>query len=217
MPETEKIWDDLKRGRHPGEVKLEMLQQVRTFEAAAQAADRAAPISTAKADDLERLALLDNLTDLYNYRTFLKELKAEIERSKRYGQPLSLCMVAIDNFDAIKSQFGHLTGEAVLRVAGGAIGAVVREADIAAKYDYSIFAIILPQTTCASAAFVGERIRTRLGSQALSYNWQNFSITGSLGVAAIPGRYAAYDQLIAGAQAALAHASARGGDRVFCM
>jgi diguanylate cyclase (GGDEF)-like protein len=123
----------------------------------------------------------------------------------------------VDNLQAINQQYGSLTTDSVLRIVGNVLRNSVRELDIPVRYDQETFAAILPQTQPALASFVAERIRTRVGNQAISHNWQNFSVTASLGVAAFPIHANAHDKLIARATEALQFASLRGGDRVFCV
>ena len=63
----------------------------------------------------ERMAVTDGLTGLYNYRYFHERLNGEIARSTRYGHPLSLVMVDLDDFKKINDRYGHLKGDDVLR------------------------------------------------------------------------------------------------------
>ncbi|HEY9756976.1 MAG TPA: GGDEF domain-containing protein [Oculatellaceae cyanobacterium] len=213
------VLTDLKKRKLQGELDFagnpEILERVRLFEKESFAYNRPATIAAAKTEDIERLALLDNLTDLYNYRTFVKELKAEISRSTRYQQPVALILLVVDNIDTVNQQFGHLTCDSVMRIVGNVLKNSVREQDIPVKYDEQTFGAILPQTHAAVASFVAERIRTRIGNQAISHNWHNFSVTASLGVAAFPAHANSHDKLIARATEALQFANLRGGDRVF--
>ncbi len=218
---AQSVLTDLKRRKLQGELDFagnpEILERVRLFEKESFAYNRPATIAAAKTEDIERLALLDNLTDLYNYRTFIKELKAEINRSTRYQQPVSLILLIIDNFETVNQQFGRLTSDSVMRIVGNVLKNSVREQDIPIKYDDQTFGAILPQTQAALASFVAERIRTRIGNQAISHNWHNFSVTASLGVASLPSHANSHDKLIARATEALQFANLRGGDRVFCV
>jgi diguanylate cyclase (GGDEF)-like protein len=163
---------------------------------------------------MDRMSLLDGLTELYNVRTFLKELKAELARAKRYKQPCSVCMLAIDNFDNVVQQYGYLTGDALMRVVANVLRTTLRETDIPAKYSTEVFVITLPQTGPAAAAIAAERIRKRVGNQAIMHNWQSFSVTASIGVASFPAHAESYDELIARSVEALEFALERGGDRV---
>ncbi len=215
----QRIFADSKRRRgiptdgYLGEQSI--LNRVRDIEKLGNPQQQAATMSSARGEDIERLALLDGLTELYNYRTFLKELKAELGRAARYKHAVSLCMLSIDDFDAVTQQYGHLTGEAVLKVVANVLRGAVREIDIPAKYTEHEFCIVLPQTHAAGASLLAERIRQRVGNQAITHNWQSFSVTASLGVAAFPTHAEEYDHLIGRASEALEFAIARGGDRVF--
>lgn len=214
------VFDELKNRQTGGREfsgSAEILQAVREMEAASTAMPVRAAIAAARAEDIERLALLDHLTELYNYKTFLKELKAEVNRAKRYKHSVSLCMFTIDNYEAIREKFGQLTAESVLRVVGNVLRGAIREEDSAAKYTEETFCVILPTAHASSAAMVSERIRQRIGNQYITHNGQNFSVTASVGVASLPAHANTHDELIARSIEALEHASSRGGDRVFCV
>lgn len=193
----------------------EILERVRQYEAQAVDIAPAAGFVAAKGEDIERLALLDQVTELYNHRACVKELKAEMSRAKRYGHQSSLVMLSVDNFYEIGDKFGRMTQDAVLKVVSNVVRQAVREVDLAARYAPLQLAVILPQTNAAGASLVSERIRQRVASQVFSHNWQNFSITASIGVATYPEHGAEYDELIARSIEALECAVERGGDRVF--
>jgi diguanylate cyclase (GGDEF)-like protein len=217
---VQQVFDDLKRRQAGGRDfagNTEILQAVRDLEAASTAVPVRAAIAAARSEDIERLALLDHLTELYNYKTFLKELKAEVNRARRYKHSVSLCMFTIDNYESIREKFGQLTAESVLRVVGNVLRGAVREEDSAGKYSEETFCVVLPSAQAASAAMVSERIRQRIGNQFITHNGQNFSVTASVGVASLPAHANSHDELIARSIEALEHASSRGGDRVFCV
>src|SRR5262245_2200678 len=68
-------------------------------------------VSKQSDDDIERLALYDSLTDLYNHRTFMRHLWYELKRGMRYKRPVAVCLVAIDGLDAFCRQYGDMTGD----------------------------------------------------------------------------------------------------------
>lgn len=171
-------------------------------------------MSSVKGEEIERLALLDTLTELYNSRTFLKEIKEELKRAKRYKRPVALCMVTVDNFKDISRQYGALTSDAVLKVIGTVLQGAVRDVDIPARYSAEEFAIIFPETNSSGAQIVAERIRQRIGSQAITHNWHNLKVTASVGLAAFPAHAREHDELVARSIQALEMAMQRGGDRV---
>ncbi len=193
------------------------LERVREYEKSATVAQQEANLVAVKGEDIEKLALLDPSTELYNHRAFVKELKAELARAKRYKHSTSMCLISIDNFDQIVRDYGALTADAIQKVVANVIRTCVRETDIPAKYSSIQFGIVFPQTNAAGASLVAERMRQRIGNQAIVHNWQNFSVTASVGVATHPDHAHEYDELIARSLEGLEYATNRGGDRVFAM
>jgi len=191
-----------------------VLERVRDYEKQTALVTKQVTLAAAKGEDIERLALLDPITELYNHRAFVKELKAELARAKRYKHPASLVLLSVDGYDDLAGQFGPLTAEAIQKIVSHAIRSALREVDVASKYNQWQYAVILPQTNAAGASLVGERMRLRVGSQAINHNGQNFSVTASIGVATFPDHADDYDILIACAIEALETALMRGGDRV---
>jgi diguanylate cyclase (GGDEF)-like protein len=189
----------------------EILARVRAYEQRNVASEQA---PGARPDDLDRLALLDPLTELHSHRAFVKELRAELKRAARYKYPIALCMFNVDGFEDVTQRYGQLTGDAVLKVVAGILKSSLREDDIAAMYGAPLFAWAMPKTALSSAALLAERIRQKTGNQAIMHNWQNFSVTSSLGIASFPEHAREYDELIARATEVMEQAIERGGDRV---
>lgn len=220
-PNANGMIDDLKKQRGllaAGFIgSSEILERVREYERQDASVPQTISIAAAKGDDIEKLALLDGLTELYNHRTLLKELKAELNRARRYKHQVSLAALSIDNLEYVQQTYGVLTVDAVYKVLSNVLRASIREVDIPARYNDALFLVILPQTSAAGASLVSERIRQRIGNQAITHNWQNFSATASVGVANFPAHASEYDELIARAIEALEYAKHRGGDRVLCI
>jgi diguanylate cyclase (GGDEF)-like protein len=202
----------LERKGYPG--NPEVLERVRKFEQTDALNTEEAHKAAAKGDDLERLTVLDAVTELYNHTTIVKELRAELKRGTRYQHPVSVCLLTIDGFGSISQDYGTLTGDAVLRVATSVIRSGVREVDMVGRYGEDQFLIVFPQTSGAGATLVADRVRQRIAHQAIMYNWQCFSVTASAGVSTFPEHGQECDELIARALEAMEHAIARGGDRV---
>ncbi|MBZ0185566.1 MAG: GGDEF domain-containing protein [Candidatus Obscuribacterales bacterium] len=193
----------------------DVLERVRDYERQATQVAQQLGLVAAKGEDIERLALLDPLTELYNHRVFVKELQAEMVRATRYAQKLSICMLTVDDYDSIAETYGSLTQDAVLKVVANVIRSCVREVDVSARYAPYQFGIILPQTNSAGAALIAERIRSKIASQVFAHNWQNFSTTASGGIGTYPVHGQLYDEIIAHAIEAMETAMDRGGDRIF--
>lgn len=108
--------------------------------------------------ELEYLAVIDPMTSLCNYRCFVKDINTEIERSRRFGAPLSLMMIDIDNFKGYNDKHGHLEGDALLRKVAETIKQTLRSVDEVSRYGGDEFSVILPETTAAQAEGVGLKL-----------------------------------------------------------
>ncbi len=105
------------------------------------------------------LSTVDELTGLFNKRHFNTSLQAELDRTIRYGQPLSLIMMDIDNFKIHNDTYGHAEGDKVLAELGVIIRNSIRQNDVGCRYGGEEFVIILTSTDGRGALVVAERIR----------------------------------------------------------
>lgn len=112
--------------------------------------------------EVQKLALTDSLTGLYNRRGFFELAQHEIERARRFNRPLSIILVDLDDFKAINDTYGHALGDDVLRQFAARLRLAVREVDILGRYGGDEFIILLPETDLATASSVGERVRLHL-------------------------------------------------------
>ena len=110
-------------------------------------------------DKLQKLAITDGLTQLYNSRHFYHRLEMEISRSIRYGNDLSLLLMDIDLFKQYNDEYGHLEGDKVLVKIGNIIQSCLRQMDSAYRYGGEEFTVILPETKAEDAYTVAQRIR----------------------------------------------------------
>ena len=108
---------------------------------------------------LMKLSREDPLTGLYNRRTILDLLEEEINRVLRYRHPLSVLMMDIDHFKQINDQWGHPTGDEVLKAFAAKCQSVMRENDKMGRFGGEEFVMVLPETGKADASLVAERIR----------------------------------------------------------
>jgi len=106
---------------------------------------------------LEELAYTDPLTKLNNRRLFLEEAKRMIEYARRYGEPLSLIMMDIDNFKNINDEYGHDIGDLALKKLAEVVRRNIRSSDLAARFGGEEFVILLPRTDEKGAELVAER------------------------------------------------------------
>lgn len=167
---------------------------------------------------LERLATLDELTQLANRRRFDQYLEMEWRRQTREQTPLSLILCDIDSFKSYNDTYGHPGGDECLRQVARAIGnAVDRPADLVARYGGEEFAVILPNTAIPGAVVVAEHIQLKIAALQLPHAGSQVSqyVTVSLGVASIvPASESVASILISAADQALYQAKRLGRDRI---
>ncbi|MDX6397608.1 MAG: hypothetical protein QOJ43_1016 [Gaiellaceae bacterium] len=164
---------------------------------------------------VERQALVDGLTGLANRRQADESLATELTRAERLGGPVALILADVDDFKTVNDQFGHPTGDIVLRDLAQTLWETVREIDIAARWGGEEFAVILPGTDLEGAAQVAERIRVALAERMIvSADGVPLTVTASFGVAASSASMTP-EQLIDTADGALYRAKRAGKDCVY--
>ncbi|KMQ49906.1 diguanylate cyclase/phosphodiesterase (GGDEF & EAL domains) with PAS/PAC sensor [Chitinispirillum alkaliphilum] len=115
---------------------------------------------------LNKLAITDNLTALYNSRHFHTQIRRELSRIRRNpGRKLSLMMIDVDFFKELNDSEGHQMGDHVLRSLGKVIEYCIRkDVDSAYRYGGDEFVVILPDTDANQSRVVAERIQTQFGA-----------------------------------------------------
>ena len=103
-------------------------------------------------ETVQRQAVTDELTGLFNHRRFQEVISAEVERARRYGQEMGLIMLDIDNFKQVNDTYGHLQGDLVLREVARVLRQSSREIDEPARYGGEEMAVALPQTDLEGAS-----------------------------------------------------------------
>ncbi len=166
-------------------------------------------------EKVQELAILDGLTELYNYREFHNRLGHEFQRAKRYKKALPLVMIDIDHFKRFNDTYGHLAGDEVLRSMGRLIRESLRNVDIPARYGGEEFAVILPETAPEQAEVVAERLRSSVAEHPFSVEGRNVSLTISLGLASFPHDAETKEGLIKAADRALYCAKSGGRNRTY--
>jgi diguanylate cyclase (GGDEF)-like protein len=107
---------------------------------------------------LRNMAYRDALTGLFNHRYFYEQLAHEVDRAVRYGQPLALLLMDMDNFKEINDTCGHLAGDKFLGFVGQVIAGQIRASDIGARYGGDEFVVILPNTGVDEARLTADKL-----------------------------------------------------------
>jgi diguanylate cyclase (GGDEF)-like protein len=165
---------------------------------------------------VKRQAVTDALTGLANVRAMHSILDREIERSRRFGSPLGLVMLDIDDFKKVNDTHGHQQGDEVLAAIAGVLRDFSRDIDAPARYGGEEMAVVVPGTDADGAVQLAERVREaverlrvpKVGGRG------HLRVTASFGVAAMPESASSKDGLIAAADAALYRAKRGGKNRV---
>ena len=171
--------------------------------------------STALALDnarLYRLALTDPLTGLHNRQHLTERLREEVDRSHRYGQPLSVLMLDLDRFTSINTAYGRPIGDTVLRALAKRLHGALREVDLLARYDGQVFVAVLPNTNRAGAERAADRMLEVVRHHPIDTAAGRLTMTASAGGAVLGPREETRDLLVR-AEAALFQAKSQGRDR----
>jgi diguanylate cyclase (GGDEF)-like protein len=162
-------------------------------------------------------SIRDALTRVYNRSYFDDQFRREFERATRNRQPLSLVMVDVDNFKDYNDAFGHLRGDACLRVIADALaGTARRPGDFVARYGGEEFALVLPDTGLSEASTIAEQARLAVMDLGLTAPIPAGQITISAGCATTidPNTLSTLSALVHAADAALYDAKRAGRNRV---
>ncbi|HEY5494966.1 MAG TPA: GGDEF domain-containing protein [Candidatus Anoxymicrobiaceae bacterium] len=135
-----------------------------------------------------KLSRVDPLTGLYNRRHFSELAEGEIERAKRYGRPLSLAFIDLDNFKTVNDTFGHEMGDEVLTTMADVFREDLRSTDIVGRFGGDEFAIMLPEAGASAAVAAMSKLKDGVAVAMSANGWP---VTMSLGLvtyeAAPPG------------------------------
>ena len=166
-------------------------------------------------EEAQRLSITDGLTGLWNYRYLQVALDREIERASRFGRPLGVLMLDLDNFKQVNDVHGHQRGDAVLVELATRVHEVIRDVDVLARYGGEELVLLLPETDTVGASASAERICEAVRRTPFTAGGAGppLHITVSVGVAAYPGHAIDAPGLIRAADEALYAAKAAGRDQ----
>jgi diguanylate cyclase (GGDEF)-like protein len=156
-------------------------------------------------DRATRESRTDALTGLSNRRGIEERLNDEVARAIRFGHPLAVLMIDLDDFKSINDRYGHAVGDDILRSTAIAIDNSVRSIDIAGRYGGEEFLVVLPETDASGAEVVAERIRASV---------ERLGATVSIGLSPIRAEDSSASILVGRADEALYEAKRTGKNRI---
>lgn len=168
--------------------------------------------------ELQELASVDELTGLANRRQFQRALEREVQRARRYGRQLTLCLLDLDHFKQFNDRWGHQAGDRALATVGDVLRTALREVDVVARYGGEEFGVILPETAARPSGSASnpfpflERLRRRIEASRISVadDVAPVGITVSGGVACFPDDADTVEELVREADRSLYVSKSRG-------
>lgn len=168
--------------------------------------------------EIQRLAIIDELTGLYNRRGIFELGRQQVKLSHQSGTPLSLVWLDIDQFKNINDKFGHHIGDEVIAVVAERCRNNLKNRDLVGRYggeggDELI--ILLPDTPMDEAQVVAERLRTIIMNSPIATYEGKIQITVSQGITALRGETEDFQELLTRADKAMFAAKAAGRNCIF--
>jgi len=161
-------------------------------------------------EELSKMAVTDDLTGLCSRAYLFSRLKEAINRSKRYGFPLSVIMFDVDHFKEINDRCGHQAGDEALKRVASILRGGVRGSDVVGRYGGEEFIVVLENTSAESARIVAEKLRLAIYNVDIMVSCAK--VTVSAGVAEYRGE--SLDEFFMRVDEALYRAKSLGRNRV---
>jgi diguanylate cyclase (GGDEF)-like protein len=133
--------------------------------------------------NLESIATVDGLTGVLNRRGLEDAALKMQDICKRINLSMAVLLIDIDHFKKVNDQYGHLSGDDVLRHLAKEIMGVLRSSDVLGRYGGEEFCVFMPNTTESDALGLAERIRAAVEASPLKINRTTIKATVSIGVA----------------------------------
>ena len=164
---------------------------------------------------MEILAMRDELTGLLNRRAIEEYAESEFNLTERKVRALSVILLDIDHFKNVNDRFGHKTGDYALQQVAKVLTSNLRNYDRVGRWGGEEFMLILPDTQLKDATAAAERVRIEISAMKISLETrETFSIHISLGVACTTSQFSSLTKLIDAADQAMYLAKEAGRNRV---
>jgi len=133
--------------------------------------------------EVQQLAILDDLTGVFNRRHLLELSEREFRRAQRFGRKLSLVMMDIDHFKRVNDTHGHPVGDEVLKIIAERCQQNIRNVDVLGRVGGEEFVILLPETVLSEAVQITERLCSQIGDYPIETSIGSVNLTASFGIA----------------------------------
>jgi two-component system, cell cycle response regulator len=133
-------------------------------------------------EEIYNMTISDGLTQISNKRFLMDHLDKEFSRAKRYGRSLSIIMFDIDHFKGVNDQFGHLTGDYVLKELATLLKRRIRKEELFSRYGGEEFVVVLPESGAEVGRQFGEIIRAMVEEHLFEFEGQPIRVTISVGI-----------------------------------
>ena len=161
-------------------------------------------------EEIYQMTIMDGLTQIHNRRYLLETMERELSRCRRHERPLSMLIFDIDHFKRVNDDFGHLTGDYVLRELALAVSKRVRREEVFARYGGEEFVILLPETALLEAHTLAEQVRCLIEQHAFAFEGKQIEVTVSVGVAELEAEMESPAELTRAADRCLYQAKSSG-------
>jgi diguanylate cyclase (GGDEF)-like protein len=131
------------------------------------------------------LASTDQLTGLFNRRSWIERAEREVRAARSAGHPAVLLMLDVDSFKQVNDAYGHAAGDEVLRAVAAAARSALRPGDVLARWGGEEFVLLLPGTVEADGLRIAERVRASVAAAEVTSQGRPVPFTASLGVVAL--------------------------------
>lgn len=165
-------------------------------------------------DDLQKVTLLDSLTEVYNNATITRIMNDEIRRGKRYKYASVILMVSPDNLQDVFLKLGQLAVDSIYKGTAAFLMNTIRDVDIPGRISPEAFVVICPNTDLKGGSVLAERIRNNILQKPISDLGQNHTVTASVAVVEYPSQCTSVEEAVTILANSIDQARAKGGDCV---
>ncbi len=165
-------------------------------------------------EEIYNMTISDGLTQISNKRFLMDHLDKEFSRAKRYDRQLSIVMFDLDHFKDVNDQYGHLTGDYVLKELAVILKKRIRKEEVFARYGGEEFVVVLPESDRESAFQFGEILRSMVEEHIFEFEGQPLRVTISVGIGTLQTAMETISDLIKQADEFLYEAKGAGRNQV---